>query len=210
MITSPDALTRGRMLRSNSSGAKARIGRRTALDEASLIEQASGGDMAAFETLWRSYYPRLKRFVEQITRRPHLVEEIVNDTMLVVWRKANTFGRRSQVSTWIIGIALRKSLKALEHTDDVVDFDPDAVASPAECGPEGQLLRQELRTRLIHALTSLSPEHRAVIELTYFEGHSYRQIAAITGCPIDTVKTRMFYARRRLKSLLADRGEEAA
>ena len=72
------------MLRSNSSGAKARVGRRTraALDEASLIEQASGGDMAAFETLWRSYYPRLKRFAEQITRRPQLVEEIVNDTML--------------------------------------------------------------------------------------------------------------------------------
>src|SRR5437764_3673216 len=116
MIISPEALTRGRMLRSNSSGAKARAGRRTALDEASPIEQASGGDMAAFETLWRSYYPRLKRFVEQTTRRRQLVEEIVNDTMLVVRRKANTFGRRSQVSAWIISIALRKSLKALERS----------------------------------------------------------------------------------------------
>jgi len=64
--------------------------------------------------------------------------------------------------------------------------------------------------RLSQALRSLSPEQRAVIELTYYEGYTYREIAAIVGCPIDTVKTRMFYARRRLKSLLADRGKEAA
>ncbi len=200
------------MLRSKSNTAKARVEQRApaALDEVFLLDQVSSGNKAAFETLWRSYYPRLKRFAEQITRRPHLVEEIVNDTMLVVWRKANTFSLRSKVSTWIIGIALRKSLKALERTDDVVDFDPDTVASPAESGPEAQLLRQELRTRLIHALNSLSPEHRAVIELTYFEGHTYREIAAITGCPVGTVKTRMFHARRELKASLADRGEEAA
>jgi RNA polymerase sigma-70 factor (ECF subfamily) len=200
------------MLRSKSNSAKARLeqGTRAPLDEVSLIDQVSSGDIAAFETLWRSYYPRLKRFAEQITRRPHLVEEIVNDTMLVVWFKANTFNLRSKVSTWIIGIALRKSLKALERADDAIVFDPDAVASPAESGPEGQLLRQELRTRLIHALASLSPEHRAVIELTFFEGRTYREIAAITGCPVNTVKTRMFYARRALKASLADRGEEVA
>ena len=200
------------MLRSKSNSVKARLerGTRAPLDEVSLIDQVSSGDIAAFETLWRSYYPRLKRFAEQITRRPHLVEEIVNDTMLVVWFKANTFNLRSKVSTWIIGIALRKSLKALERADDAITFDPDSVASPAESGPEGQLLRQELRTRLIHALASLSPEHRAVIELTFFEGRTYREIAAITGCPVNTVKTRMFYARRALKASLADRGEEVA
>ena len=85
-----------------------------------------------------------------------------------------------------------------------------AIASPAESGPEGHLQRKELRTRLSEALIALSPEHRAVIELTYYEGCTYREIAAIVGCPIDTVKTRMFHARRRLKALLADRGEEAA
>jgi RNA polymerase sigma-70 factor (ECF subfamily) len=200
------------MLRSKNHSAKVWAEQRTpaVLDEASLIAQVSSGDMAAFETLWRSYHPRLKRFVEQITRRPHLVEEIINDTMLVVWRKANAFSLRSKVSTWIIGIALRKSLKALERTEDPIDFDPDVVASPAESGPEAQFLRQELRTRLIRALSSLSPEHRTVIELTYFEGRSYREIAAITGCPVNTVKTRMFHTRRQLRALLADRGEEAA
>jgi RNA polymerase sigma factor (sigma-70 family) len=200
------------MMRSKTNGAKARAAQRTAktLVEASLLDQVSSGNMAAFETLWRNYYPRLRRFVEQKTRRPQLVEEIVNDTMLVVWRKAHTFTLRSKVSTWIIGIALRKSLKALERTDDAIDFAPDETAGPAESGPEAQFLRREARARLLHLIASLSPEHRAVIELTYFEGHSHPEIAVLMGCPVNTVKTRMFHARRQLKALLADRGEEAA
>ncbi|HEV8255360.1 MAG TPA: sigma-70 family RNA polymerase sigma factor [Casimicrobiaceae bacterium] len=200
------------MLRREHTEAKAEAGRRLpdAADEIALIRQVAGGDTTAFETLFRRYYPRLRRFLERMTRRPQLVDEIVNDTMLVVWRKADTFNLRSKLSTWIIGIALRRSLKALERVNDAIDFDPDAAASPAESGPEGNLLRQELRMRLSQALMSLSPEQRAVIELTYYEGCTYREIAAIVGCPVDTVKTRMFYARRRLKSLLAERGEEAA
>jgi RNA polymerase sigma factor (sigma-70 family) len=200
------------MLRHEDTEIKEHAGRRLpeAADEVALIGKVAGGDMTAFETLFRRYYPRLRRFLEQLTRRPHLVDEILNDTMLVVWRKADTFNLRSKLSTWIIGIALRRSLKALECTDDAIDFDPDAAATPAESGPEGNVLRQELRAQLGRALLSLSPEHRAVIELTYYEGYTCREIAAIVGCPIDTVKTRMFHARRRLKSLLAERGEEAA
>jgi RNA polymerase sigma-70 factor (ECF subfamily) len=200
------------MLRREHTEAKLIAGRPLpdAADEIALIRQVAGGDTAAFETLFRRYYPRLRRFLERMTRRPQLVDEIVNDTMLVVWRKADTFNLRSKLSTWIIGIALRRSLKALERVDDAIDFDPDAAASPAEAGPEGNLLRQELRTRLSQSLMSLSPEQRTVIELTYYEGCTYREIAAMVGCPIDTVKTRMFHARRRLKALLADRGEEAA
>jgi RNA polymerase sigma factor (sigma-70 family) len=179
-------------------------------DEACLVGQVACGDEAAFETLFRRYYPRLRRFVEQMTRRPHLVDEILNDTMLVVWHKADTFNLRSKVSTWMIGIALRRSLKALRSRDEAHDLDPDDVAMPAECGPEGQLLRREQRARLSHALGTLPAEQRAVIELTFYEGYTYREIATIVDCPVDTVKTRMFHARRRLKTLLAERGEEAA
>jgi RNA polymerase sigma factor (sigma-70 family) len=200
------------MSRGEHTEANARAGHRLAdaADEIALIGQVAGGDMTAFETLFRRYYPRLRRFIEQKTRRPQLVDEVLNDTMLVVWRKAGTFNLRSKLSTWIIGIALRRSLKALENVDDAIDFDLDAAASPVESGPEAQLLRQELRTQLSRALMSLSQEHRVVIELTYYEGCTYREIASIVGCPVDTVKTRMFHARRRLKSLLADRGKEAA
>jgi RNA polymerase sigma factor (sigma-70 family) len=179
-------------------------------DEARLISQVARGDEAAFETLFRRYYPRLRRFVEQMTRRPHLVDEILNDTMLVVWRKADTFNLRSKVSTWMIGIALRRGLKALRSRDEASDLDPDDTAMPAECGPEAQLLRREQRARLSAALRTLPAEQRAVVELTFYEGYTYREIATIVDCPVDTVKTRMFHARRRLKALLAERGEEAA
>jgi RNA polymerase sigma factor (sigma-70 family) len=179
-------------------------------EEVTLLGRVAHGDIAAFETLFRRYSPRLRRFVEQMTRRPHLVDEILNDTMLVVWRKAETFNLRSKVSTWIIGIALRRGLKALRHTDEVDGLDPDEIAMPAASGPEGQLLRQEQRTRLSRALGALSAEQRAVVELTFYEGYTYREIAMIVDCPVDTVKTRMFHARRRLKELLTERGEEAA
>jgi RNA polymerase sigma-70 factor (ECF subfamily) len=179
-------------------------------DEAALVRQVVRGDVTAFEVLFRRYYPRLRRFLEQMTRRPQLVDEILNDTMLVVWRKAATFNQRSKVSTWIIGIALRRSLKAIERFDEPIDFDPDAATTPAESGPEEQLLRLETRARLSNALRSLSTEQRTVVELTYFEGCTYREIAAIVGCPVDTVKTRMFHARRSVTALLESRGEEAA
>ena len=198
------------MSRREHTEVDARAKSRLADDEIALISQVAGGDVPAFETLFRRYYPRLRRFIEQKTRRPQLVDEVLNDTMLVVWRKAGTYNLRSRLSTWIIGIALRRSLQALERVDDAIEFDLDAVASPPESGPEAQLLRRELRTELSRALMSLSPEHRAVIELTYYDGYSYREIAAIVGCPVDTVKTRMFHARRRLKALLTERGQEAA
>jgi RNA polymerase sigma factor (sigma-70 family) len=200
------------MLRNRSNVKDARALRRQSpqQDEIALVSQIVRGDVTAFEMLFRRYYPRLRRFLEQMTRRPQAVDEILNDTMLVVWRKAATFNQRSKVSTWIIGIALRRSLKAIEGFDEAIDFDPDAVTAPAESEPEGQLLRQEMRARLGDALRLLSVEHRTVVELTYFEGCTYREIAEIVGCPVDTVKTRMFHARRRLKALLEARGEEAA
>jgi RNA polymerase sigma factor (sigma-70 family) len=178
--------------------------------EVALVAQVARGDRAAFETLFHRYYPRLKRFLEPMARQPHLIDEIVNDTMFVVWRKAKTFNLRSKVSTWIIGIALRRGLKALRRRDDAIGPDAHEAAIPMECGPEEQLLRQELRSQLGRALRSLSAEQRAVIELSFYQGYSYREIATLVDCPVDTVKTRMFYARRRLKALLKERAEEAA
>ena len=77
-------------------------------------------------------------------------------------------------------------------------------AVPESEGPEAMLLADEARVRIAKALRALSAEHRAVIELTYYEGCSCADIAEIMRCPVNTVKTRMFYARRRLRSLLAE------
>ncbi len=159
-------------------------------------------DPRAFEALYRSYHPRLSRFLFNIVRRAHVAEEVLNDTLLVVWRQPERYNGRSKVSTWIFAIAYRQALKALRRCDDPVE-DREAEARPsAEAGPEQQLGRRQAQDVLLRAIGELSPDHRAVIDLTYFHEFGYREIAELMDCPQDTVKTRMFHARRRLKNKL--------
>lgn len=179
-------------------------------EEAALLERIAAGDARAFEALYRRYFPRLCRFLERMTRRPALVEEILNDTMLVVSRNAHKYRREARASTWIFAIAYRKGLKALKRLDDPLEDDPDEAAARIEPGsqPNEELQRGQLRHLLDTALQALSAKHRAVVELTYFQGADYREIARIMDCPVDTVKTRMFHARRQLKTLLPERLED--
>ena len=176
-------------------------------DEAALLRQVSERDRRAFELLYRVYYRRLTRFLAQVTRRPQLVDEIVNDTTLVVWRKAATFNHASRVSTWIFAIAYRKALKALRRAAEPPPPPWDGDSGWSD-GPETELIARESRNRLRRALDGLSADQRAVVELTYFHGYAYREIAQIVGCPVDTVKTRMFHARRKLKVLLDGNRED--
>jgi RNA polymerase sigma-70 factor (ECF subfamily) len=176
--------------------------------EVRLVEGVAAGERAAFEALYRAYHPRLVRFLGRITRRPALVEEALDDTMLVVWRSAHRYNRRSKVSTWIFAIAWRIALKALRRFDEAV-ADPEVEnRSDAAPGPEQRLSELELRALLERALDALPAAQRAVVDLSYFHDIGYREIAQIVDCPVDTVKTRMFHARRRLRALFAGRLED--
>jgi RNA polymerase sigma-70 factor (ECF subfamily) len=174
--------------------------------EAALLLRISEGDRLAFEALYRGYFPRLTRFLERILNRPQAVEEVLNDAMLVVWRKAGSFNGQSKVSTWIFSIAYRKALKSISRHDEPVEADDDLAESPRP-GPESLLMQKQLSTVLWQCVRRMSAEHRAVIELTHYHGYAYREIAQIMDCPVDTVKTRMFHARRRLRQMLTDRKE---
>jgi len=178
------------------------------VDEAALIARVAQGDAPAFETLYRAYFPRLARFIERTTRRAELVEEILNDTMFVVSTSAHKFDGSSKLSTWIFAIAWRKSLKALRDVDVPVEADESIESVADEAEPKHEVMRAQLRRVLCEAVDALSPNHRAVIELTYFHEIGYHEIARIMDCPVDTVKTRMFHARRRLKALLPERLED--
>ncbi|HEX4586281.1 MAG TPA: sigma-70 family RNA polymerase sigma factor [Burkholderiaceae bacterium] len=173
-------------------------------DEAALLRRISAGDRLAFEALYRVYFPRLTRFLERVIRRPHVVEEVLNDAMLVVWRKAASFNGESKVSTWIFSIAYRKALKALKRFDEPVESD-DRDFESTQPGPEGQLMQRQRWALLLQQIGRMSAEQRTVIELTYYHGYAYRDIAQIMGCPVDTVKTRMFHARRRLRQFVSER-----
>jgi len=177
--------------------------------EAGLVGRTANGDLQAFEQLYRTYHPRLARFVDRLTRRPGLVGELVNETMLVVWNRAGTYNGQSKVSTWIFAIAYRKAMKALSRLDEPMPDEPeDDQAAPPESGPEYHAARSQIREVLAQALDRLSFEQRVIVQLTYFHGIGYREIGEIVGCPVDTVKTRMFHARRRLKTLLAGQLED--
>lgn len=175
----------------------------TEQEEIHLLERISHGDRKAFEHLYRSYFPRLAQFLRRLVRDGQLSEEIINDTMFVVWGKANTYNRQSKVSTWIFSIAYRQGLKALSMVDTPVEMDMDVMASEEVVEPEHQLGETQLRRHIGVALDRLSFEHRTVMALTYFHGMSYDEIAETMGCSINTVKTRMFYARQKLKVFLA-------
>jgi RNA polymerase sigma factor (sigma-70 family) len=169
--------------------------------DAALMQRIGAGEREAFETLYRAYIARLDRFLQRMLRRPPVIEEVINDTMYVVWHRAQQYSGGSKASTWIFGIAYRRALKALAEIDDPVDFDP-AWEPSDQVTADASILRTEWREVLDGAMAQLTAEQRAVIELTYYHGCPYREIAQIMGCPVETVKTRMFYARRRLRGLL--------
>ena len=167
-----------------------------------MLARVAARDLTAFERLYRMYQPRLTRFLTTLLRRPPLIEEVLDDTMMVVWQSAARFRGSSKPSTWIFAIAYRKAHKARLRWPEPVE--EPAVDTRVSEEPDGiDLVQHErLHDALIHAMDQLSPDHRAVVDLTYFHGMGYREIAEVVDCPVDTVKTRMFHARRRLRSAM--------
>lgn len=172
-------------------------------DEREMLARVASGDLQAFERLYRVYQPRLNRFLATLLKRPQLIEEVLDDTMMVVWQTAGVFSGSSKPSTWIFAIAYRNANKARTRWPDPVEDPQQDMRVATDPGPDDEVRQQGLRAALMKAMDQLSPDHRAVVDLTYFHDMGYREIAEIVGCPIDTVKTRMFHARRRLKQAMS-------
>ena len=182
-------------IKTRSSGAKEQT------DQA-LLDAIAQGDMSAFEQLHRKYFPKLMHFAKRIVNSPEAAEEVANDVLMTVWRTADRFEGRSKPSTWMFGIAYRMALKQrqklglrrgdVELDEGLVGDDKDTASAVI------------LATDLTNALEQLKPELRAVVELTYYNGYLYTEIAEILECPVGTVKTRMMTARRRLRQILSD------
>jgi RNA polymerase sigma-70 factor (ECF subfamily) len=167
-----------------------------------LIALIGEGDAQAFQELYRKYQGRLARFLFHLVRHPHLVEEVLDDTMMVVWERGGSFKGESKLSTWIFAIAYRKAMRALLRYDEPLEDVEAENRESGEASPEDDYGSNKVHGLLRKAMEELSPDHRAVVDLTYFHELGYREIAEILGCPVDTVKTRMFYARRHLRRCL--------
>ena len=165
--------------------------------EKALLKAIARGDRRAFAELYQVYQPRLHAYLRRLLRNPATVEEVVDDVMFVVWKDARKFRGDSATSSWIFGIAYRKAMSAVRSSsrrNAAIDHGADVETIAEEPSRQHELLRV--------ALAELSDDHRQVVELTYFCGFSYQEIAQIADCPVNTVKTRMFHAQRRLKYLL--------
>ena len=176
--------------------------------ESELISRIAAGDRRALEELYTLYHRRMARFLVRLTHRYELAEEIINDTFWVVWTKARDFRGESQPSTWILGIAYRKARNAFRSASrQAAETSLEAATMPAVTDPFGT---EELRVWLQQALEQLPPEQSLAVQLCYELGHSCEEIAAITGCPVNTVKTRLFHARAKLQRILPQLAGAAA
>jgi RNA polymerase sigma factor (sigma-70 family) len=173
-----------------------------------LLQLVATKDRLAFERLYSKCAPQLSRYLTRLVRRREMVEEVVNDTMFVVWEKAEKFEGRSKVSTWITGIAYFKGIKALDRLRMMPEQNATSIMEGEEIEETRNLITKlGLDDWISSGLEQISADQRSVVELTYFSGYSYQEIADVMKCPVNTVKTRMFHARRRLAELLPFLGE---
>jgi RNA polymerase sigma-70 factor, ECF subfamily len=171
--------------------------------DSELLIAIAAGNRRALEDLYLGYQGRLARFLQRFTQRHENIEEIINDTFMVVWRNANDFRFASQVSSWIFGIAYRTALKLIRRQRN-----HSAAQSLEECPEQtvDPVLETEIQDWVTQGLNRLPDEQRLALELACHMGHSSMEIAEITGAPIGTVKARMFHARQKLRLYLPTLG----
>lgn len=172
--------------------------------ERELLRRVAEGDRDAFADLYRKYHTRLFRFVYRLTRSHSASDELVNDIMLIVWQSAPGFRGASNVSTWIFGIAYRRAMRRLSRTrlrlvPGIRQEEPTSDDRAAT----------ELQDWLQRGLATLPPAQQLTVVLVFYVGLSYPEVAEVTDCPVNTVKTRMYHARRKLREFLNESGAGA-
>jgi RNA polymerase sigma-70 factor, ECF subfamily len=178
----------------------------TTSDEA-LIARIADGDRLAMKVLFARHQVRVYRFLLRIVRNDATAEDLISEVFLDVWRQAGKFEGRSTVSTWMLSIARFKALSALRRRGEA-ELDDEAAAAIEDQAddPEVTLAKKDKGAVLRQCMTKLSAEHREIIDLVYYHEKSVEEVAGIVGIPEATVKTRMFYARKKLSELLKEKG----
>jgi len=187
-------------------GASQDISPATNSDEA-LIARVAKGDRQALKLLYGRHHVKIFRFALRLMTDEAAAEDVVSDVFLAVWRRAGRFEGRAQVSTWLFGIARHKVLSRLRaRTNDPLDDEvAESIEDPAD-SPEVTMQKEQHRMLLQDCLTQLSATHREIVDLVYYHGKKIEEAASILGVPLNTVKTRMFYARKRIGELIAAKG----
>lgn len=182
-----------------------------ATPDGKLLEAIAKGDRPAFTMFYQRHDRPLFAFLVKLVRERDMAEEVLSETMLEVWRQAGRFEGKSAVRTWLFSIGHHKAVSRLRKKREVaLDEEMAANIEDGAPRPDHQAADQDM-SRLLQALMErLSLDHREILQLAYFQEFSVQEIAEILDVPENTVKTRMFYARQRLKSLLEAAGVKGA
>lgn len=174
-----------------------------------LVRRVAGGDKAAIRLLFHRHHARVFRFVARQTRSEAMADDIANEVFLELWRQAGKFEGRSEVSTWLLGIARFKALSALRKRSEseLDENEAEAIADTSD-DPEMAAMKDSKAVLIRRLVDGLPAEHRIVIDLAYYQGRSVIEIGEVLSIPVATVKTRMFYARKKLGEALQAAGQD--
>ncbi len=174
-----------------------------------LIGRIANGDRLAMQVLFARHHVRVYRFALRLVRNEATAEDLISEVFLDVWRQAGKFEGRSAVSTWLLAITRFKALSVLRRKpeEELDEATAEAIEDTSDT-PEVALEKKEKGEVLRKCMEALSAEHREIIDLVYYHEKSVEEVAEIVGIPEATVKTRMFYARKRLAELLKAQGME--
>jgi RNA polymerase sigma-70 factor (ECF subfamily) len=177
-----------------------------------LLTSAAAGNKVAFSRLYERYERRVFNYVRGLVKQPALAEDVTIEAMIAIWDGARRFGGASRVSTWIFGIARHKAIDALRKRGNRLEAAPmpSDIELASEDDPELDVERIDDASAMAAAIARLSSEHQEILRLAFFEDLPYGDIAKLLDIPDNTVKTRVYYAKRQLKRHLATAGIGAA
>ncbi|EJW13232.1 RNA polymerase sigma factor [Rhodovulum sp. PH10] len=175
--------------------------------DAVLLARMADGDRLALQVFYARHHVRVFRFVLRILGDRTKAEDVISDVFIDAWRQAGQFEGRSAVSTWLLAIARHKAYAVLRRrTHDPIDEEQAAAIEDTADGPEATLATRDRSAVLRRCLGALAPAHREIIDLVYYHEKPLAEVARVFGIPENTVKTRLFYARKKLGGLLREAG----
>jgi RNA polymerase sigma-70 factor (ECF subfamily) len=177
-------------------------------EERALLKVIAAGDAKALERLFARAQTRVFRFLMRMVKNQAIAEELLNEVFLSVWQNAHRYEGRSEPMTWMLSIAHNKAISALRKRTEVLGVVDEAAQDlvAEDDTPDIAAQKQDKSAKIRSCIAELSEDHRTVLDLVYYQEQSVAEVAEILGIPENTVKTRMFYARKKLSELLLARG----
>jgi RNA polymerase sigma-70 factor (ECF subfamily) len=192
-----------------TNSARRQVSTTQAASDEALIARIAQGDRLAMQVLYGRHHVRVFRFGLRLVRNEQIAEDLISEVFLDVWRQAGKFEGRSAVSTWLLAIMRFKALSALRRRKDAeLDDETANEIEDQSDDPEVTVQKKDTGNALRKCLMQLSAEHREIVDLVYYHEKSVEEVAEIVGIPENTVKTRLFYARKKLAGLLQAAGIE--